>query len=380
MIPVRRARTLTIAWQDSTLVAHNYWSRRSAPVTPLIVDILDYCDEWRTPAAVFATFSSTERRILRDTLNLLVKQTFLNRFTTMPAGDGDLPASWKAWGPAAAFFHFATRDGTYEPEQVSRKRLATKARIEPPPPAIKTYRAAARTPLPPVIGCGDLEAVLRERRTWRRFSAEPIDTSALATLLGLTWGVQNWAETAIGPSALKTSPSGGARHPIEVYLLARRVPGITPGAYYYDPDAHELVLVKRGLTPRQLETYLAGQSCYADVPAVFVMTAVFARAQWRYEFARAYRVVLLDAGHLCQTFCLVATALGLAPFCTAALADSRLEQDFAIDGTTESVIYACGVGQRPHDASWAPWPDTASVPKLMPPAWRRARSRTRSRT
>jgi SagB-type dehydrogenase family enzyme len=380
MTRVRRARSLVIAWQDSALVAHNYWSRRSAPVTPLIVDILDYCDEWRTPTDVFATFRSTERPILHQTLNLLVKQTFLDRFTTGAAGDGDSLESWNTWGPAAAFFHFATKDGTYEPEQVSRKRLAVKSRVEPPPPATKTYGAAVRTPLPQVNGGGDLEAVLRARRTWRRFSGAPIDTSALATLLGLTWGVQNWAKTAVGACALKTSPSGGARHPTEVYLLARRVSGIRPGAYHYNPDAHELVLVKRGLTARRLDAYLAGQSCYADAPAVFVMSAIFARMQWRYEFARAYRVVLLDAGHLGQTFCLVATALGLAPFCTAALADSLLEHDLGMDGITESVIYACGVGRRPHDASWAPWPDTASVPQLVPPAWRRTGSRTRSAT
>jgi len=77
------------------------------------------------------------------------------------------------------------------------------------------------------------------------------------------------------------------------------------------------------------------------------MTAVFAREQWKYPTPRAYRVVQLDAGHLCQTFCLVATALGLAPFSTAALADSRIERALGIDGVSESVIYAAGVGQRP---------------------------------
>jgi len=378
MIRVRRARALAVAWQDSALVAHNYWSRQSAPVSPLIVDILDYCDEWRTLTDVFATFASIPRQNLRQVLGLLVMQTFLDRVTAIPRRDGDPLESWKAWGPAAEFFHFATKDGSYESERVTRKRLARKARVEPPPPAIKIYSTTVRTALPPANGSGDLQAVLRARRTWRRFNGAPIDIGALATLLGLTWGIQEWAQTAIGPCALKTSPSGGARHPIEVYLFARHVSGITRGVYYYDPDTHELVLVRRGLTAKRLEAYLAGQSCYADAPAVFVMTAVFARMQWRYEFPRAYRVVLLDAGHLCQTFCLVATALGLAPFCTAALADSRIEHDLAIDGITESVIYACGVGQRPHDASWAPWPDTPSAPRRVPPAWRRMRARSRA--
>ena len=74
------------------------------------------------------------------------------------------------------------------------------------------------------------------------------------------------------------------------------------------------------------------------------MTAVFPRTMWKYRVARAYRVVLLDAGHLCQTFCLVATWLGLAPFCTAALKDTLIEKDLGIDGIRESVLYVAGVG------------------------------------
>src|SRR6266566_2232899 len=49
-------------------------------------------------------------------------------------------------------------------------------------------------------------------------------------------------------------------------------------------------------------------------------------------------------GHLCQTFCLVATWLGLAPFCTAALKDTLIERDLGIDGIRESVLYVAGVG------------------------------------
>lgn len=57
-----------------------------------------------------------------------------------------------------------------------------------------------------------------------------------------------------------------------------------------------------------------------------------------------------------QTFCLVATWLGLAPFCSMALADSRIEADLGIDGVSESVLYAAGVGTLPHGLKWAPWP------------------------
>jgi hypothetical protein len=92
------------------------------------------------------------------------------------------------------------------------------------------------------------------------------------------------------------------------------------------------------------------------------MTAVFARSDWKYPSPRSYRDVLLEAGHFCQTFCLVATSLGLAPFCTAALADSIIEADLGINGFSEYVIYGCGAGTRPENVDWAPSPDTDDVP------------------
>ena len=57
-----------------------------------------------------------------------------------------------------------------------------------------------------------------------------------------------------------------------------------------------------------------------------LITAVFAETDGGIP-ARAYRDVLLEAGHFCQTFCLAATSLGLASFCTGALADSIIEED-----------------------------------------------------
>ena len=130
-----------------------------------------------------------------------------------------------------------------------------------------------------------------------------------------------------------------------------------------------------------LRTICPDSTWYDDASAVMLMTAVFERVQWRYPYARAYRAVLAESGHLCQTFCLVATSLGLAPFCTMALADSRIERDLKIDGVSESVIYAAGVGARPKGVDWAPWPGSNRTPVLTPPAHagRKLRSSARRR-
>ena len=225
--------------------------------------------------------------------------------------------------------------------------------------------------LPGAHARGSLANALLERRTWRRFGERGISRQELGTLLGLTFGVQKWIDLqALGRAMLRTSPSGGARHPIEAYVVAANVGGLGEGVYHYSTDRHELALLRRGRARSRIERYLPGQAFFAAASALVIMTAVFPRTEWQYRFPRAYRVVHLEAGHFCQTFCLVATALGLAPFCTAALADSIIERDLGVDGVSESVVYACGVGTRPPGAHWAPLPDSTTLPRVFPPTHR----------
>ena len=153
---------------------------------------------------------------------------------------------------------------------------------------------------------------------------------------------------------LKTSPSGGARHPLEAYVLVRRVAGLDSGVYHYAADVHQLErLASAGAAPA-FDEVLPTQWWYRDAGALVLLTAVFERTRWRYEGPRAYRAVLIEAGHVCQTFCLTATWLGLAPFCSMALADSAIENMLGLDG----VLSRCST--RPVSG--------ASQPNLRPPA------------
>jgi SagB-type dehydrogenase family enzyme len=223
------------------------------------------------------------------------------------------------------------------------------------PPPVKTSRGKARSiRLPHASGDGEFVRALLERRTWRDFGTRAVPLQDVATLLQLTWGVHRRGMIrAQGPVVLKTSPSAGACHPGEVYLLALRVEGLARGIYHYEAEHHRLVSVRRGAKPSDVVRYLSGQKWYGRAAALFLMTAVFERTQWRYPTARAYRAVLLDAGHLCQTFCLTASWLRLAPFCSMALADSAIERDLGIDGVSEGVLYAAGIGARPR-GGWRP--------------------------
>jgi SagB-type dehydrogenase family enzyme len=94
-----------------------------------------------------------------------------------------------------------------------------------------------------------------------------------------------------------------------------------------------------------VDAIFAGQPSLAAAPVLPVMAARLARSDWKYRHSHAYRVLLLDAGHLGQTFHLVCTAMGLAPFTLAGFQDSRLDACIGIDGVTEIPLYvaACGL-------------------------------------
>lgn len=356
-VSYRRSPHLMSYWSGSTLVLENFAEGTRVAATPRACELLHFFDRWRTAGELARAFGGRRPRALAGELAELVRFSLVERSGAPRHDRVEALTTWADWSPEASFFHLSTRDAHAPIDTDDAVRLLRRrARRRPMPLPVKTYRDRRRIALPAAPPTGEFASVLLARRTWRRFARTPIALDQLSTLLGLSFGAQWWVDLrGIGRVALKTSPSGGSRHPIEAYVLALRVQGLARGLYHYDGGAHALERLRRGASARHVSRYLNGQRWFGGAGALVLMTAVFARTQWKYPGPRAYRVVLADAGHVCQTFCLAATWLGLAPFCTMALADSAIERDLGIDGVTESVMYAAGVGTRPAGGGWEPW-------------------------
>lgn len=350
---LRRARTILAYWSKGQLVFENYRTGVSIAADPIVARILHLFDRWHGVERVLPKMPEYSSRSIRLAVQQLTERTLLVREGTRDAEqDTHLAKVWCHWLPHGSF-HFATKDVTFVWGS-RRERMMERYLAESRQPAFyKRYREAPRLRLPRCPPpSGEFLRVLMGRKTHREFAAGALPVSAVSQLLFYTWGVMGYLSTPFGRLAHKTSPSGGARHPGEVYLLALKVKGLPSGLYHYDPRNHRLERLRKGRMQNKAVAYCAGRANVKDAAALFLMTAVFPRTMWKYRFARAYRVVTLDAGHLCQTFCLAATFLGLAPFCTAALQDSLIEKDLGLDGISESVIYAAGVG-LPRPASSA---------------------------
>jgi SagB-type dehydrogenase family enzyme len=338
----RRARGLVVYWADSGLVCVDCTSGRRLSIVPELIQFLSELDDWTTARALTKRLAHASAGLdVTGSLQALTTRGLVER------ADQARDWPWAPWMPEAAFFHYGTRGGPYPDNPRDHDDdLRARAAHTPPPAPTKTV-AGPRTALPPPEPIAGWSDILKARRTWRNFSPAPLPLQQLATLLQLTWGVQKHGTVeGQGRVVLKTSPSGGARHPIEAYTLASNVQGLPPGAYHYDAATHELVDLGGTVSPEIIEHLLGNQDYYRGAAAVVVMAAVIARSMWKYPRSRAYRAILADAGHLGQTFCLTATALGLAPFCTMAFRETETEQVLGIDGTSECAMYVVGVGNR----------------------------------
>jgi SagB-type dehydrogenase family enzyme len=333
-------------WQDGRLRLANYLTRRTFAANLVTLEIIRFFFTPRTIQNALVEFRTYSRESVAGAiLKLIDAGLLLEHGSAEWKRDKLVESSWKPWLPEAGF-HFMTKDTPYVPSDWPVEEKMKALPETQAPSRFKTIRGANTFQLPSHQPDRDaFFETVHARRTHRSFAKGKMSLESVSKLLQTTWGVQRYVRTNVfGSLPLKTSPSGGARHPIEVYLMALRVNGLERGMYHYQAKDNRLAKLPAKVSPRMASEYCADQPYFAGAAALFIMTAVFARTMWKYGRARAYRVVLIEAGHLCQTFCLTATRLGLAPFSTAALKDSLIERDLGLDGISESVLYVAGVG------------------------------------
>lgn len=318
-------------------------------------------DEWAEVSEnVEAARSLAERGVV-------VSDETAEPFAALRARDERFSAA--GWNAYAALFHFFTRwrnidlrgglpDGAELPPITAEAIDAFVELRGLPPPAFHAVESPlAVQKLPTVSRSGGLYDALAERCTTRAFDrTRPITVEELATVLHYTFGCHGYAEARPGVVTLKrTSPSGGGLHPVEAYPLVSHVAGLDPGLYHYRSRDHALELIEplSESETRSLATeFVVGQTYFGSAHVLFLLTARFARNQWKYRnHQKAYAVMLMDVGHLSQTLYLVSAELGLGAFVTAAVNSAQIDERLGLDGCTEGALAVAGCGLRSAERS-----------------------------
>lgn len=221
--------------------------------------------------------------------------------------------------------------------------------IPEPPPQLEVAPELLRISLPdfkswePTINKINLLKAIGERRSRRQYSNEFLTIQELTFLLWATQGQRNPGKE---PPHFRTVPSAGARHSFETFLFINRVEKLPTGLYRFLPLSNELVLQYETDTDikQKLVSSVFGQHFVATSAVVFIWTTVPYRMEWRYLEA-AHRVILLDAGHVCQNLYLACEAIEAGTCAIAAYDQEAMDELLQLDGSDQFTLYLAPVGK-----------------------------------
>ncbi|MEN5425868.1 putative peptide maturation dehydrogenase [Stenotrophomonas pennii] len=256
--------------------------------------------------------------------------------------------------PLTALAHRAGRwRGVDSAQEMRSNNLVTAVELHgrygPPPAAVSHHEG---TPIPlPVAADEDFDELMSRRVTCRNFDPDrPLPLQTAARILKRTIMAHAVIQPAPDMQILKKNiPSGGGLHPLETYAVVRNVEGLGNGVHHYDPIHHSLrrLAAQPDDLDGRVRLMLAGQEWFVDAALHLIQVARFPRNFWKYRsHPKAYRAILLDAGHLSQQLAISATLEGVASYVTAAINEFDIEDTLQLDGIMESPVMMCGIGWR----------------------------------
>jgi SagB-type dehydrogenase family enzyme len=319
---------------------YDYLTKKYAYVSISNIYWLEYFAEKKSWPQVLLDHKSANPEALSYDIANLTNLGFL------VVGDGaeakkydQFSKEWK-WDLSSALFHFTILDNEFESQDESTAIQLSKLEQDEQPTLTWTNGARAVALPSPFSGkSADLLSLMAKRRTNRTNSGHELTNEELSTCLFAGIGITSYVETPTGNLPLSMTPSGGARNPFEAFVILNRGAELVPGVYHYSGSEHSLQKLESAV-PEQLHQLLANQEWTKDMAAVIILVAVLERTMWKYSDANAYRVVLIEAGHIAQNIMVAATNMGLCACPTAALAHGPLSEHLGLEALTHTPVYA----------------------------------------
>jgi SagB-type dehydrogenase family enzyme len=344
-VEFKRAESIVIQFREQDLIVHNFISQKTFTTNVLCAEILKVSNDWQEIDFYFSHLSQyTQASIAEAIVELCELHALVVKNSSLDLINENFKTNWK-WGTMAGLYHFGIKYCKFSTDDEALTWYNLK-KTEASPELYKKNEAysniveARETPIENV----DFYSVLKNRRSNRNFNGKSITKQQLANCLYCGLGITAFLEVPeLGDLPLKMTPSGGARNPYEAYVYVLNVENMEAGAYHYSAFENTLGLITNSPLPAP-RYFLGDQEWVDNAAAVIFLVANFQRTMWKYTHPNAYRVVLMEAGHIMQNMALAATAQKLISTSTAAISDDVAEHVFKIDPVTQSVNYALAVG------------------------------------
>lgn len=346
VIRVRRSRSLVVTWSKYGLQVTDFVSRQSFSCNSFALDILAKLSNWTIlEDFVRELLDFSPSSVLKEVSELIAVGAVVVEGSKEAALDVAYEMHWE-WGPLAGLFHFGVRDAKYLNDYEAEIHIRKRASIRPAPQNYLLNQNSNKIYQFEDVDLGDpVFRAMAARRTVRAFDPKPMNARQLGDCLFAGLGVVGfYKHHDLGTMPVKFTPSGGARNPYEAYIYVQNVSGLSPGVYHYSAVQHNLELLGGLEGLHRPGAILSGQDWTDNSAAVVLLVANFDRTMWKYENPTAYRVVMIEAGHIAQNIQISAAKEGLCANPTSAIQDSLAEEVLRIGSPAQSVIYALSLG------------------------------------
>lgn len=252
---------------------------------------------------------------------------------------------WHRYGWHEAFaFHDGTRAFPFVQMNSTAgaiedvERMARYASVDPPPSRFLHRPSLARQPLRHFGDCADIASEIASLSAEQRSGA-----AGLAFILDYCGGMRGEIDFGTqGRFLLKAVPSGGARHPTEIYVACSpRVAGVASGLHHYNVERHALDLLRDDdVMPALHKATFDLFDKFTEPPlAIFLFSTRPERPMWRYRDSRSARAPLVDLGHVLMAWRMAANEMGHTFYTYQKFCDRQIADLLQVDPLEEQVLF-----------------------------------------
>jgi SagB-type dehydrogenase family enzyme len=205
------------------------------------------------------------------------------------------------------------------------------------------YLGYPRVKLPADYALPGLSLVgsIKGRRSALEMPKVPLPLSELSLLLDYSCGILTEGTEHTRP--LRASPSAGAMFPEEIFIYAQEITGLEKAVFHFELEERELARICSDVEAKILSTAFAQSELFSNCSAAIFICGCFDRVVRKYG-ERGYRFALIEAGHIAQNLCLLASALERKATPVGGYYDRIVDRLLDLDGINVSTIYTVLIG------------------------------------
>ncbi|WP_339172321.1 SagB/ThcOx family dehydrogenase [Anoxybacillus sp. FSL W8-1294] len=262
----------------------------------------------------------------------------------------DLQELWKTfnWNEAYVYqlFNNAKKKLDYSQSgyEIDIEGMREFKREKNPPPIYKEYDSKQkRVRLKEVATISTTNFSVRDVMMSKKAKSSKINFDQLSYLLKMVFGRQGIKTTSLGDEyLLKTSPSGGIKHPTECYLITTNNIKLSElsknSVYHYSVYSNNLVEINNlsEIDLKKVCPLIKENS--NDYPVIIILTSIFERSMYRYRESRSFKAVNIDVGHLLSSATLILDSLNISYNLSHSTSFEYVNSLLNIDGLKEASI------------------------------------------